>query len=303
MKSAFGAALVALLVSGGALHAEERQVLGYGSMFTNDFLGDGHDRWRSGSYTVSMVKGPEWGGGLPSGFGDLLEYRLQSQIIAPASLTAPAKNDRRYAGVLSFGLHTHFSPGLVDFAVGGDLVAVGPQTGISGFQEWAHSVLDAPSPQPATSNQIGNAVYPTAVASATMPFSLGGTMTSRPFVEVQAGAETLVRVGGDLIFGDMGRGDLMVRDGITGQLYNTTHSAENGVSFLLGGDVAYVAHSAYLPASQGYDLTNARSRLRAGVNWEGSTFGVFYGMTWMGKEFSAQPESQVLGTLNLRFSF
>ena len=39
----------------------ERQFLGWGRLFNNDFLGDGQDRWRTGSYTISVLKGPTVG--------------------------------------------------------------------------------------------------------------------------------------------------------------------------------------------------------------------------------------------------
>ncbi|MHC0053718.1 lipid A-modifier LpxR family protein [Actibacterium sp. D379-3] len=303
MKMAIQAALVLALLPAAGVQAQEREVLGYGTMFNNDFLGDGEDRWRSGSYTISRVTGPGWSGGLPSDFGEIRELRMQAQIIAPANLSNPAPGDRRYAGVLSVGLHTHFARGPVAYSLGADMVVTGSQTGIASFQDWAHDWLDGTDPKPATDNQIGNAIYPTVLGAATLPYQVSALVEARPFVEAQAGAETLLRVGGDLVFGSFGQGDLMVRDSTTGHLYNTTHTGGPGVGFVVGGDVAFVSDSHYLPSSDGYELTDARTRLRAGMNWQGQRLGMYYGLTWLGEEFEAQREGQLLGSLNVRLEF
>ena len=308
MKAANWAALglaCGLAMAGLPAQAQERQTLGWGTIFNNDFLGDGEDRWLTDSYTVSMVRGYSWGGGQPEGFGDVIEYRFRSAIYTPESLTAPVAppNDRRYAGVLSFGAHTHFARGLVDYTVGGDLVLVGPQTGLSGFQEWTHDLLGADDPSVAAANQLPNDIFPTATVSATMPLPMGAVVEARPFVEAQAGVETFVRVGSDLIFGGFDSGNLLIRDAATGHLYSGTYDGATGTSFVLGGDIAYVSHSNLLPASDGYTLSDHRSRLRAGINWQGEKLGLFYGVTWMSKEFDQQRDEQVVGTVNVRLNF
>ena len=55
--------------------AQDRVTLGWGRLLTNDLLGDGRDRWRTGSYTLSRVRGPAWGGSLSSAeIENLLTY-------------------------------------------------------------------------------------------------------------------------------------------------------------------------------------------------------------------------------------
>ncbi len=88
--------------------AQERQVLGWGRFVSNDATGDGQDRWRTGSYSLSLLRGPEWSGALPAQPGVILEYRLRAEAIAPESLTKANPADRPYVGALSFGLHSHF---------------------------------------------------------------------------------------------------------------------------------------------------------------------------------------------------
>lgn len=302
MIKALFAALAAALVVAPAARAEERVTLGYGRIFDNDALGDGEDRWRSGSYTVSKVTGLRWQGTLPAAFGEIREYRFRSELIAPESLSAPRPGDRRYAGVLSLGMHSHFRRGGTDFSLGGDIVVVGPQTGVSRFQDNVHDWIDA-APPAAADNQIGNHVYPTLLLEAAHPLQLSDSVQMRPFVEAQAGVETLLRVGGDLILGGIGQTNLKLRDVATGHLYHATRTDGPGISFVLGGDVAAVADSYYLPSSDGYALTDTRPRLRAGVHWEGERAGIFYGLTWHGEEFEGQREGQLTGSLRLRMKF
>ncbi|WP_274610541.1 lipid A-modifier LpxR family protein [Rhodovulum adriaticum] len=289
------------LFMGGASFAEERKVLGYGRLFTNDAFGDGMDRWRTGSYTVSRVTGTSWAGQAPQRLGSLREYRLRGEIVAPANLVTPAPTDRRYAGIWSLGVHTHSIWHNTQLSLGGDLVITGPQTGLGQFQEWVHSMFDLRAPT--LKNQIGDSINPTLVAQAVYPLDFGERVQIRPFVEAQAGFEDFVRGGADLVLGRVGRNELLLREQVTGQLYPGIRNDEGGVSVVLGGDIAKVFDSTLLPESQGYRLTDTRQRVRLGIRHEGRQTGVFYGLTWLGKEFKAQTDEQVVGSLRLRISF
>jgi hypothetical protein len=180
--------------------AQDRVTLGFGRLFTNDALGDGHDRWRTGGTVISVLRGPAWQGQLPGVPGQVLEYRLRGDIIAPANIVTAAPGDRRYAGTLAVGLHTHFSMGQAEASVGADLVVIGPQTGLGRFQTRAHEALGLDVPG-VLGNQIGDQVRPTLVFEVGQSFRLGDHVTLRPFVEAQAGAETLLRAGGDVVIG------------------------------------------------------------------------------------------------------
>lgn len=294
----------ALLVLPVASNAGDRQSLGWSSLFNNDALGDGDDRWRSSSFVVSHVRGPEWTGSLPSGFGELLEFRGTTSIISPHNLTTPSATDRPYAGTLSFDVYTHFEKQGFDLSAGVGLAATGAQTGHGEFQSTIHDWFGITAPSDAVLDaQIGNRFYPNVMLSASRPMQYSDNVTLRPFVEARAGLETLVRVGGDVVIGNWGLNDLLLRDDTTGHYYTGTRGATSGISLVVGGDVAWVSDSHYLPSSRGYELTDTRNRLRIGVNWEGEQAGVFYGLTWMGKEFEAQDDEQVVGTINLRLRF
>lgn len=300
------AALVAVgfCVLAGQAAAQERVTLGWGRMFSNDAIGDGHDRWRTGSYTVSYLRGSSWDGALPTAFGDILEFRASGQTIAPANLADPAPDDRRYAGVLTFGLHTHFDWLGFETAVGADLDVTGPQTGLSSFQQRIHDWTNLPDPEPAFENQIPNHVYLTGLAEMGKEFQMGGAGRIRPFVEAQAGLETYVRAGADLTFGGFGEGSLLIREYMTGQRYRAIKGdLITGTSFTLGADVAHVFDSALLPDGGAAELASTRARARAGIQWQGERASVFYGISYLGQEFVQQPEGQVVGSLNINLLF
>lgn len=303
---AFASLALALLLMGPtAVAAEPRVKLGYGRLITNDYIGDGHDRWRTGSVASSRIWGPEWDGALPTGFGRLLELRFNAQIIAPQDLNNPAAGDRQYAGSVAMGLHTHYAALGSEVSLGGDLVFTGPQTGLDGLQDFIHDNLGGQGVGGAARRrQIGNHVYPTAVAEMGRTLSLGGAATLRPFAEARAGVETLVRVGADLTFGGALAGELLVRDPVTGQRYRTVQNDLSDYAFVLGADTAYVHDSAYLPSSGGYRLSDARNRVRAGVHY-GSRAGhrAFYGLTWLDREFKGQTEGQIVGSVRLHIEF
>ena len=275
-----------------------RDQIGYGRLTTNDLFGDGADRWRSGSITSSRIWGYDWSGSAPDSFGELIELRLQGQIITPEKLRAFDPNDRRWAGALSAGLHSHFMMGATEMAVGGDLVIIGPQTQLDSFQKSFHELIGAPIPSDQVlANQIGDKVRPTVVVEAGRTYQWNDAARLRPFAEGRAGDETLVRVGADVTFGVMGLGELMIRENISGQRYRGIKNEAQGLSFVFGADIAHVFDSVYLPDTQAPQLNSTRERARLGVQWQTQGTGFFYGLTWLGEEFEGQGEDQLVGSL------
>ena len=272
--------------------------IGNGRLFNNDLFGDGQDRWRTGSYVFSHLRAAEPFDGTLKGFGEVMEYRFRTEIIAPTRRT----RDRPYAGIISLGAHTHFATGPAEVSLGADVLAIGPQTGLSDFQEAYHKTFSLP--RPPTRNQLSDQFALQATGEARYTYRLNPTTSLRPFVEARSGAEDTLRAGADMIFGAVAQNDVMLRDVVTGQLYRGTQDDQTGVSFVLGGDVASVGDSLFLPADRGSAPTDTRSRARAGLNWQpvpGITF--FYGATYLGPEFKGQDEGQVVGSLKLNFNF
>lgn len=303
LKSILAAGLVFGAFTGAPLQAQAEQI-GYGRLVLNDFLGDGHDRWRSGSIVGSHLYGQPWQGQRPQGFGEIVELRILGQVIAPADFQTPDPVDRPYAGALSIGAHTHFERAGFDIAMGADLTLVGPSSGIGDLQSWLHDAFGIAGPSDAVLNsQVGDKLALTGVAEVGYALDLSDTAQLRPFVEARAGDETLLRAGFDLTFGQFGRGELLVRDAISGQRYQTTYQNRPGWSFLAGADFAVVESSIYLPASSGVTLEDTRERYRIGVNWQGESSSVYYGATWLSPEFTGQSEGQVVGAMRIRFDF
>ena len=301
----FLAALVAVSCLSSLADAQERKRLGYGRLITNDIIGAGQDRWRTGGVQASRVWGPAWTGTAPEGIGQLLELRSGAEILAPDDIRNPAAGDRPYAGAISVGLHTHFQRGQTEFALGGDLVFVGPQTKLDEFQDTFHDAFNIVRPSDTVkSAQISNAINPTLVFEMGQSFATGARSSLRPFVEGRAGNETLLRAGLDFTLGELGQGELLVRDSVTGQRYRTILGDWTGHSFVFGADVAAVSDSAFLPEDRGFIAQDTRSRMRAGVSWQSETgISGFYGLTYLGEEFEGQGEGQFVGSVRIRVPF
>jgi Uncharacterized protein conserved in bacteria (DUF2219) len=314
MRSGFGILFgAALAVMACAAQAEEaalpadqpvRQTIGWGRMFTNDVIGDFYDRWRSSSYTVSRVRGPEWTGDLPTAFGRVLEFRVRADHITPSTLDAPAAKDRRYAGMLSFGYHSHSSWRGNDLSLGADVVLIGPQTGLSQLQDVLHDRLGLKDGAAAYNAQFGNALLFSGTGEVGRNLQISPSVALRPFVEGQVGVENLARAGADVTLGNLGKGGLMLREATTGQRYSAIQGAAGkGLSLTVGGDIAAVASSYLLPAGGAVTASKTRTRLRAGLNWQGEKSFVFFGLTHLSKEFDEQPEGQTVGSLSLLVRF
>ncbi|SEV91135.1 hypothetical protein SAMN04488515_0188 [Cognatiyoonia koreensis] len=301
MRSLLTAAIIFLSVLASEAAAEQREAIGTGRLFTNDYFGDQRDRWRTGSYVLSHLRSPAPYDGQPRPFGDIIEYRFRGEIIAPQT-GGNNEGMRPYVGALSLGAHTHFGFGGSLASLGADVTAIGPQTGLDRFQETFHEAFSLPLPS--RRNQLDDEVFISGTAALSHLILLGDDVTLRPFAEAQVGVEDIVRVGGDVIIGAVGQEDLMLRDVVTGQLYRGTTSAGFGPSIMVGADIAAVGDSAYLPADSGYVASETRTRARAGVHYQVSEdISFFYGMTYLSEEFEGQPEGQVLGSLKLNFNF
>lgn len=294
----------------GAALAEEnsgkgRVSLGYGLLFVNDTIADGKDRWRTGSVMSSRIWGPSWSGALPQRAGEILELRFMGEVIAPDNLVTPAAGDRPYAGSLSLGLHTHFATASgTEVSLGGDLVAIGPQTGLDDFQSALHDLFGIDDASPATLNaQIGNMVRPSATLEMARGFDLAAQTQLRPFMELRGGVETYARVGFDMTIGAAGRGELLTRDPVTGHRMRVVREQVPGLSVVMGADIAKVWDSVYLPEDRGYALTDSRTRARLGLHWQGEKSMVFYGLTWLGEEFVGQGSGQLVGALQFSLKF
>ncbi|MEI4473626.1 lipid A-modifier LpxR family protein [Frigidibacter sp. MR17.24] len=289
--------------------AAARGWIGIGRLMTNDDMAGRHDRWHTGAYQVSVLRGPKrqgrWLGQLPRRPGEILEFRLRAEALAPANLSHPAPGDRPYAGILSFGLHSHWARGASDWVAGLDLVAVGPQTGIARLHRDLHAAIGAqPFGDVLPRAQLGDRLLPTVTVETGRDLALAGWARLHPFLEARAGDETLLRAGADLSLGRIETGAIWSRDTGTGLRYvSAAGRARPGLQLQLGVDLAQVLDSAYLPGSGPARAADTRLRLRAGLASRAEGFGVFYGLGWLSRDVVGQPSGQLVGALRIRFDF
>ena len=298
MRLALAAALLAAL-PGGAI-AKER--LGWSLAITNDSIGEFRDRWQSSSVQVGAVYGDAWNGRLPDRFGELLEFRFRTDIITPSNLDAPDPADRRHAGVLAFGLHSHAELSGFESRIGADLVVIGEQTGLLDLQTELHRILGFTIPRMdgfQIEDQIG-----IDVSGEIARTWIVGSNTIRPFVEAQAGSEDLIRAGFDIAFGAWDKDSLLLRSVVGGQRAPAvTGNRPEGLALSFGADVAWVDESVFLTPDLGAELTEVRGRVRIGGSYASDRYEVFYGLTWLSPEFEAQSEGQFVGTFQAKIRF
>jgi len=291
---------VAVTAAAGPAGAEGYRFLGHGRLVNNDVFWGDYDRWQTASVASSYVWGRGWDGALPGCPGQVLEFRFEAKIIAPDDLATPAPGDRPYANALSFGLHSHFGWRGAEVSVGGDLAVTGDQTGLYRVQQAIHDGLGIAGPSDATrAAGIGDGLHPTLAVEAGYPLDMGNAVL-RPFVEARVGVETYARAGVDLTIGGVGRTGLLVRDPVSGQRYRAVDGTAPGYSFVVGADHALVQDSVFLPAP--YEALD-RTRIRAGLHWDGGWGRGFYGLTWLSEEFAGQGEGQLVGSVRLDFDF
>lgn len=212
-----GILLGLLIIAGGALPVAAEDAgftyLGNGRLLNDDVIGDGEDRWRTGSYSISVLYGSEWQGDLTSRPLDVIEFRLRGEAIAPANVTTPALNDRLYACVLAFGVHSHCNWRGADIAMGADILGIGPQTGIRELQRDLHEALIQPVVN-AGNRELQNKTLLDLSFEANNEYAISEGAYLRPFLGLTYGSEDLARVGFDLTLGQWGQNGLRLRDPI-----------------------------------------------------------------------------------------
>ncbi|WP_246003760.1 lipid A-modifier LpxR family protein [Histidinibacterium lentulum] len=293
----------ALAAAASAAPAQDRVTLGFGRQFNNDLLGDGSDRWRTGSYQWSIVRGRGWAGTRPERPLDVIDFRFRSEIIAPERLNGTGSRSRLYAGLFAAGAHTHFARGPFDVSLGADLVFSGPQTGWADRQNWFHEIIDAPRVGQ-DGNEIENDTRIHGTLEVALPLRPSDVLIVRPFVETQGGPETLVRGGADIVLGAAMQGDLFLRDHVTGHLIRGIETGDSGFGWVAGADWTRIEDSIYLPDGGRATAEPERLRARAGVHWQfGPDMSFFYGLTYLSEEYAEQPDGQTLGSAKLNFRF
>ncbi len=282
---------------------QKKYYIGYGRLITNDVLGDGKDRWRTGSFSSSRVWGQSWQGELPKEFSELVELRFLGEIIAPSDLSGTNGVDRPFVGHLALGLHSHFQRKDLEYSIANGASVLGKQTGLDKFQSDLHKALNEKvASELVLSSQTGNQVLFGPLVEVAKTAHGDDGVHIRPFFETYSTAETLARLGADIYFGKGFSDSLFIRDQVTGQRYRTIGDSEKNLGFSLGGDIGHVSEIAFFEGA-GSSMLHRRLRFRTGLHWGQKSKQGFAGLTWLSKEFAGQPEGQILGSVRLILKF
>lgn len=271
--------------------------------FTNDMIGDGNDRWRSASYTrFYSLTGDKT-------FDVPLDFRLRAEIISPWNdADLAAGGDRPYAGMIGAGVFATDRVGLADYTIGGEILAVGEQTGVANLQEAFHDLfgLDGYTPDQDGAAELSDEITGMISGEYAMNYFLGEKGAVRPYVMVQYGYENFLRVGADAIWGNFSFSERYARDPVTGFIQPSSQNKADhlqGFNIIAGADYTTVTHSAFFPDEHNAVLEPARFRARLGFQGKIGPASLFYGATYLTEEFQQQEEGQALGTLSVELPF
>ena len=295
-------ALLAQLIATTSVAETGYKYLGYGRLVTNDLLGDGKDRWRTGSVSAFRMYVQDGVDLKHLKLGDAVELRSHFEVVAPSDLQATNGGDRPWGGAHSLGLHSPFHYGPLHMSLGTDIHFIGTDSGLTQFQQDLHKGLGIKhAGDSVADNQVNDETVIGGAAEVAYPISLTQRVQARPFGEMRAGLEDVVRMGVDLYFGALGATPAMSRDPVTGHRYpvNVEQAQDRGMLFSLGYDHTHVATSKFLPSEANVKHGPTRARTRMGMTFKRGSWSVFGGFTWMGKEFEGQEGEQVLGSIRL----
>ena len=277
-----------------------QQLAGWSLAVSNDSIGEARDRWQSSSVQLGFLFSEIDMHQEVVNFAEVVELRLRTDILTPENLTTIVPTDRRYAGVIAIGAHSYIDRGLIDGRIGVDVVAVGANTGLYEFQQTLHDILGFTKPK-LKDFQIDDTVLLDFSGEFARTYHIGNGRI-RPFGEAQIGSEDFFRIGVDVNWG-LYLGREAMRATVTGHRVPLIYSNQTGVGFMLGGDVAWVENSIYLPKEFGYELNVPRLRARAGIRHVNRYWDTFYGLSWLNEEFKAQREDQFVGTFQFKLRF
>lgn len=270
--------------------------------FTNDALGDAHDRWQTASYQRSWFfdQGTRMS-------DDTLEFRFRGQIVSPWHPSLQPGDDRPYATSLGLGAFTHKEIGGFDARMGAELLMIGDQTRLDWVQYTAHDLVGYDGgydPRTRNDPHVADSLGGRIEIELAKDLQLGPSALVRPYVMAEAGSENAVRAGADFIFGGLAwQGDKKwTRDVVTGQALPSSRRGSS-FSFIAGADFGHVDSSYLIPDDSAVDLEQERVRARLGVQGSVGNLSIFFGQTWMSEEFVGQEEKQRLGTLSVSFAF
>lgn len=266
----------------------------------NDFIGDGRDRWQTGSYT-QFFSFHETG---PYDF----DLRLRGMVMSPWSKKHQARGaDRYYVEVLTFGAYLNNRIGNYDVVAGGDLAVIGDQTGLADLQDSIHDWVGSKgfSPSQRQVPHIANDLKTAALGEVAWNNVVGDKLNIRPYVSAQVGYETFLRAGVDFLIGGYASAAQYVRDPATGFVEPSSADRQSSIfstSVVVGFDISHVESNDFLPEDH-VSLKEEQHRIRIGLRSHYRNVSAFYGATYLSEEFQSQREGQIVGTVSLNIAF
>jgi hypothetical protein len=252
---------------------------GYASSFSNDFIGDSHDRWRSASYQGSLFYC------LPDGgLAEPVELRARAEIISPWTEAEQHGVDRPFVTAVGFGVFGHKRFGRLQTSAGAEVLRVGSETALADLQAAAHNRLDLEKSFDISGDDhdsVDNSVAFGVSAELAYQFALNENLAIRPFAFASGGAEQVGTFGADVLIGSIAAQDVWTRDVTTGRLMSPHAHLADGVSFVAGWDTSIVESSYLIPEDSNVSLLGERSRARAGVQLNGPMGDIFIGQAWL----------------------
>lgn len=312
---------MAVVAFGGAALAEDSPtkktptkspIVGIMIGHNNDLFFGERDRWRSaGAYAAVVTQSKKDRSRSNATFRRAKSFHMTGEIVAPIALNAPLdKIDRPYAGIASFGMAWHWiragNKGEVQQRLYADISFTGPKTQALKVQRELHGFLGklaAPPSQAVRDTQIGNGIYPTINYEWARQKPLGtGNARLRFSGEAQAGVESFIRGGVDILFGQSYHGGFVLREPVAGHVLAVGGTRPNNwaVATGFGGDVTLIADSHIFGTVR---FLRARPRLRGGVFVQRRGYDLFLGAVYLGREFPAQKSGQLSASIDMLWHF
>ena len=269
--------------------------------FTNDFFGDGHDRWRTGSYQRSYISQGYQFSGI-----DSLEVRWRTDIVTPWAPSNQPGGDLPLSTLLGAGAYIHGHALGFDIRAGGEVLLLGEDTGLDTLQQAAHDIMgmDDSFDSSKASVYLGEEGLKTRFdVEVARPLRYGDSVMLRPYGVLVAGVDQSATLGADVVVGPMAAARIWTRDVVTGRLLTPEVSNIGGYSFVLGWDASAVEASVHIPDFAAVDIEPNQFRGRAGVQFRTDLADLFLGQAWLSESFQGQVEPQRVGLLSVAFAF
>lgn len=298
--SAFLLLIVVFLA--GPVAAESRlSYRGEVGSFTNDYFGDGHDRWRSGSYQRSY-----YSEGYQFTWADGLELRARAEIVTPWTPSKQPGSDILYSTSIGAAAFVHNRVLGFETRIGGEVLLLGDASGLEGLQATFHDSLgmdDSFDPSRDDLNRVENGVVLRFESEIGRAINFVPRTMVRPYVDATFGADEAMGLGVDFVIGPLAGAEVWTRDVVTGRLLTPETNRISGTSWVAGWDIRSVETSVHFPDHAEVELEPIQQRARVGVQ-VGSKFANFFiGQAWVSPSFVGQSESQRLGMLSVAFVF